>query len=113
MICIDDAHATTHIVEIAKQTCPNARLIVRAFDREHAFELVKAQADFFVRETFEAAMSMGNEAVKVLGADESQSAEICERVRRIDKERFALEVAGDTFAGRALLLKNAPPKAPH
>ena len=113
LICIDDAHATTHIVEIAKQTCPNARLIVRAFDREHAFELVKAQADFFVRETFEAAMSIGNEAVKMLGADESQSAEICERVRRIDKERFALEVAGDTFAGRALLLKNAPPKAPH
>ena len=113
LICIDDAHATTHIVEIAKQTCPNARLIVRAFDREHAFELVKAQADFLVRETFEAAMSMGNEAVKMLGADESQSAEICERVRRIDKERFALEVAGDTFAGRALLLKNAPPKAPH
>ena len=49
----------------------------------------------------------------MLGADESQSAEICERVRRTDNERFALEVAGDTFAGRALLLKNAPPKAPH
>ena len=113
LICIDDAHATTRIVEIAKHVCPNTRLIVRAFDREHAFELVKAQADFLVRETFEAAMSMGNEAVKVLGADENQSAEICERVRRIDKERFALEVAGDTFAGRALLLKNAPPKAPH
>ena len=113
LICIDDAHATTRIVEIAKHVCPNTRLIVRAFDREHAFELVKAQADFFVRETFEAAMSMGNEAVKMLGADESQSAEICERVRRTDKERFALEVAGDTFAGRALLLKNAPPKAPH
>lgn len=113
LICIDDAHATTRIVEIAKHVCPNTRLIVRAFDREHAFELVKAQADFLVRETFEAAMSIGNEAVKMLGADESQSAEICERVRRIDKERFALEVAGDTFAGRALLLKNAPPKAPH
>ena len=113
LICIDDAHATTRIVEIAKHVCPNTRLIVRAFDREHAFELVKAQADFLVRETFEAAMSMGNEAVKMLGADESQSAEICERVRRIDKERFALEVAGDTFAGRALLLKNAPPKSPH
>ena len=113
LICIDDAHATTRIVEIAKHVCPNTRLIVRAFDREHAFELVKAQADFFVRETFEAAMSIGNEAVKMLGADESQSAEICERVRRTDKERFALEVAGDTFAGRALLLKNAPPKSPH
>ena len=113
LICIDDAHATTRIVEIAKHVCPNTRLIVRAFDREHAFELVKAQADFLVRETFEAAMSMGNEAVKMLGADESQSAEICERVRRTDKERFALEVAGDAFAGRALLLKNAPPKAPH
>ncbi len=113
LICIDDAHATTRIVEIAKHVCPNTRLIVRAFDREHAFELVKAQADFFVRETFEAAMSIGNEAVKMLGADESQSAEICERVRCIAKACFALEVAGDTFAGRALLLKNAPPKAPH
>ena len=113
LVCINDAPAATHIVENAKHSCPNAKLIVRAFDREHAFELAKAQADVFIRETFEAAMSMGNEAVKMLGADEGQRAEICERVRRIDKERFALEVAGDKFAGRALLLRNTPPPASH
>jgi len=32
------------------------KLVVRAFDREHELELVKHDADYIVRETFEAAL---------------------------------------------------------
>ncbi|MDO5058563.1 MAG: monovalent cation:proton antiporter-2 (CPA2) family protein [Neisseria sp.] len=108
LVCVDDPAAATRIVENAKHSCPSVKTIVRARDREHALELVKAEADFLVRETFDAAVSMGSEALKALGADETEREDICTEVRRADAERFAFEVAGDDFSGRALLLKNTP-----
>ncbi|MDO5639146.1 MAG: monovalent cation:proton antiporter-2 (CPA2) family protein [Neisseria sp.] len=107
LVCINDAAAATLIVENIKQHCPTVKVIVRANDRRHALALVQAEADYLVRETFDAAISMGNEALKVLGADKAEAATITAQVRRADSERFALEVAGDEFAGRALLLGNA------
>jgi len=106
LVCLDDQAAATHIAEIAKGVCPQARVLVRAFDREHAVALAKAGADCFVRETFESAMVLGREAVLATGASEEEADEVMERVRRRDAERFDLEVAGGLFAGRALILGN-------
>jgi len=39
-----------------RRYCPQVKLVVRAFAREHALELVKHDADYIVRETFEAAL---------------------------------------------------------
>jgi glutathione-regulated potassium-efflux system protein KefB len=106
LVCIDDKAAATRIAEIAKEVCPQARVLVRAFDREHAVALAKAGADCFVRETFESAMVLGRQAVLATGASEEEADEVMERVRRRDAERFDLEVAGGLFAGRALVLGN-------
>ena len=106
LVCINDIEATTRIVESIKHHCPTAKVIVRANDREHALHLVKADADFVIRETFETAILMGNETVKQLGADDLQVEDICDKVRKADHERFALELSGDAFSGRDLLLKN-------
>ncbi|VEG13121.1 monovalent cation:proton antiporter-2 (CPA2) family protein [Moraxella cuniculi] len=106
LVCINDSEATTRIVENVKHHCPTVKVIVRANDREHALHLVQADADFVIRETFEAAMLMGNETIKQLGADELQAEDICDQVRKADHERFALELSGNEFAGRDLLLKN-------
>ncbi|QEY25833.1 monovalent cation:proton antiporter-2 (CPA2) family protein [Neisseria zalophi] len=106
LICIDKIETTTRIVENVRRLCPNVKTIVRAYDREHALALLKAEADYFIRETFDAAINMGEAAVKILGADDSEVEEISARVRHLDSERFALEAAGDDFAGQALLLGN-------
>lgn len=104
LVCVDDAAATTRIVENLEHGSPTAKTIVRAIDRRHALALAKA--DYFVRETFEAAVSMGEAAVKMLGADDAEAAEISTQVRQVDRERFALENTGGDFAGAALLLSN-------
>ncbi|MCS4532842.1 monovalent cation:proton antiporter-2 (CPA2) family protein [Neisseria montereyensis] len=106
MICINKIEITTRIVETVRHLFPNVKTIVRAYDREHALALLKAEADYFIRETFDAAINMGETAVKMLGAEDSEAEEISARVRRLDSERFALEAAGDDFAGQALLLGN-------
>ncbi len=110
LVCINDRGAATHIAELAKQACPQARILVRAFDREHAIELAQAGADFFVRETFESAMLLGREAVLATGATVEEADDIMGEVRRRDTDRFDLELAGGLFAGRALVLRNVAQK---
>jgi glutathione-regulated potassium-efflux system protein KefB len=112
VICVDDPHAATRIVENARRECPGVKLIARAIDRQHALELVKANVDFQMRETFDCGLRLGREAVRVLGATEQEADEISDGVRQRDAERFALEVAGKPFAGRALLLGNIDHVAP-
>jgi voltage-gated potassium channel Kch len=79
---------------------------VRAFDREHALELVKQQADYVMRETFEASLLMARQAVLALGVDHQEADDLIATVRHRDAERFALETSGGLFAGRALVLGN-------
>ncbi len=114
LVCVDDKHAANRIVENARRECPHSRLVVRAFDRQHALELVKLGADSVVRETFEAALQMGRAGAVALGATEDEADELTTQVRTRDAERFALETAGGEFAGRALVLGNidyiAPPR---
>lgn len=106
IVCVDDKKAATRIVESARRSCPQVKLIVRAFDREHALELVKHDADYIVRETFESALLLGRQAVLTLGASELEADAVTNEVRKRDAERFALETTGGLFAGRALVLGN-------
>lgn len=106
IVCVDDKDATTRIVENARRECPQSRLIVRAYDRQHALALVQHDADTVVRETFESAVLMGRHAALALGATEAEADVLTAAVRDRDAERFALETSGGDFAGRALLLGN-------
>lgn len=106
VICVDDKQAATRIVESTRHYCPQVKVLVRAFDREHALELVKHDADYIVRETFEAALLLGRQAVLTLGASEHEADAVIDEVRKRDAERFSLETAGGLFAGRALVLGN-------
>ena len=106
LVCINDKDATTRIVENIHREFPNSVVVTRAFDRQHALELIKLDAHHVVRETFESALQMGQHAVAALGATDDEAAAITERVRKRDTERFELEDVSGVFAGRALLLGN-------
>jgi voltage-gated potassium channel Kch len=114
IVCVDDRAAATLIAQTAKQHFPQAELIVRAYDREHALALVKTDADVVVRETFESALVLGRATARALGASDSEADEDIAELRRRDAERFALETSGGWFAGRDLVLRNMgePPAAP-
>ncbi|MCW5567611.1 MAG: cation:proton antiporter, partial [Dokdonella sp.] len=112
-VCIDDRAATDRIVELATHEFPQAKLLVRAYDREHSLKLVNAGVDVQIRETFESAVAFGEAALRELGVPEDEAARISEQVRRLDAERFELEVASnDTSAGAPLILGNLPAPEP-
>ena len=109
-VCIDQRAATSKIVELAKAEFPRAQVLARAFDREHAVELLERGADYQVRETFESALLFGRTALEKLGFSEEEAAETYAEVRRRDAERFDLDLAAGVGAGSKLLIGNVAPR---
>lgn len=67
IIAIDDADKALEIVRMARQYFPNLTIFARARNRRHAYELHKAGADYFRRETFDTSLIMAQEAMVALG----------------------------------------------
>ncbi|XAH26103.1 monovalent cation:proton antiporter-2 (CPA2) family protein [Xylophilus sp. GW821-FHT01B05] len=106
LICVNDPAATTRIVEMVKKEFPLTPVLARAFDRQHAIDLIHHGVDFQIRETFESAMRFSTEALRRVGVPEDDIAEICEDIRRRDTERLQLQVAGGIAQGRDLMHGN-------
>jgi glutathione-regulated potassium-efflux system ancillary protein KefC len=81
IIALDDADATTHLARIAREHFPKLRIIARARDMRHLFELRDAGVDTVERETWLGALRLGELAVGEVSGD-------AERARRM-AETFA------------------------
>lgn len=100
MICIDDPKAAMQIVELAQHEFPQAKLLVRSYDRGHAVELIRAGVDYQVRETVESAYLMGAEGLRALGHADVDIEAAVDDIRRRDNGRLSEQVQGDIMAGR-------------
>jgi voltage-gated potassium channel Kch len=67
VIAIDDREKAVRMVESARQAFPQLKILARAYDRRHAYELMRAGAECITRETFGSALSMGEDALGLLG----------------------------------------------
>jgi voltage-gated potassium channel Kch len=107
VIAIDNPGAAVRIAEMLRHECPLIPVFARSFDRRHSIELIKAGVDAPVRETYESALTMGATLLRHLGAEDERVTETLTEVRLRDADRFALQLAGDIYAGRDLMLGNA------
>ncbi len=76
------------MVEAAKQAFPNLTIIARAYDRRHAYELLREGADVVERETFESALNFGRRALVKLGVPERRALKAAVVFRDHDKALF-------------------------
>ncbi len=106
LVCTDKPETTDRIVALVKSEFPHAKVFARAFDRGHSLRLVKAGADYQIRETFESALSFGAAVLRDMGYSDMDVAETIEEVRDRDAERFELQLAGGLQAGRSLMRGN-------
>lgn len=67
VVAIDDQEKAVELVETAKKAFPNLIVLARAFDRRHAYDLLRNGADAIERETFEGALALGVTALRKLG----------------------------------------------
>jgi glutathione-regulated potassium-efflux system protein KefB len=107
VIAVDNQGAATRIAHLLHEECPMIPVFARSFDRRHSIELIKAGVENPVRETYESALTMSRTLLRHLGAEDDLVDETVAEVRLRDAERFALQLAGDIYSGRDLLVGNA------
>lgn len=67
VIAVDEPEKSLTIVHLVRKHFPHLKILARAFDRRHAYELIQQGVEVVERETFGSALEMGVEALKVLG----------------------------------------------
>ncbi len=88
VVAIDDPEKAREIVEAAKEAFPHLRILARAFDRRHAYDLLNAGADVVERETFEGGLAMAHETLKALGWRAWRAERATRLFRRHDERQF-------------------------
>jgi glutathione-regulated potassium-efflux system protein KefB len=111
VIATDLRATTTRIAHLLRDEFPDTQILARSYDRAHAIELVKLGVDHQTRETFESALVLAREALALMEVPIEAADETIAEVRRRDRERFALQVSGDIYAGSSLLIGNAKDQA--
>jgi monovalent cation:proton antiporter-2 (CPA2) family protein len=67
VVAIDERDEASRLVESARAAFPNIKILARAWDRRHAYDLLRNGADAVERETFESALRLGVRALSALG----------------------------------------------
>lgn len=67
VIAIDDKEASVELTKYLKLTYSHVKILARAFDRGHSYELREAGADIVISETYHSAMEAGGNVLEHLG----------------------------------------------
>ncbi len=96
-----------------KEAFPNAKLLVRLFDRRNVLALKGIELAGAVREVFESAVCMGRMALEQMGVVEEELDRIEEDYRERDRRRLhAQHSDGDIRSSTALGLMYRPGRTP-
>ena len=86
VLAVDDVKESLHIVDLAREQNPNIRIVARAIDRFHAYELHKRNVDNVIRETFASSLEAATETLEHLGYTEGQALAVTSMFRKHDEE---------------------------
>src|SRR4029077_2709975 len=64
-----DAQATSNLARLAKSRFPNLRIVARARDMRHVFELRDIGIELIERETFRSALNLAERALSTISGD--------------------------------------------
>jgi len=99
VVAIDDSEQILEIVDLARKHFPNLKILARAIDRRHAYELIRRGVDVIQRETFESALNMGVEALKLLGVRSYKAYRAAQTFRQHDEDALQdMAFVGDDAA---------------
>ncbi len=85
VVAVDDPLRTKRIVEVARRYFPRLRILARAQGRVDAQELVELGVEHVYRETLDAALRVGRDALHALGVPAYQAQRTAQAFRRHDE----------------------------
>lgn len=84
VIAIDDVPKATEIAHEIKSHFPKARIIARARNRTHMFDLMAERVSYVERETVRGALAMGRAALTNLGFDDEHARQLSDDFLKFD-----------------------------
>ena len=108
MVAIDDRERALQIVRFAREANPNIKIVARAYDRRHVFDLFKAGADEIIRETFDSAVRGGKRALEYLGMEHEMAEKVGNLYYRMDRNGMGkmavlYDPNAEMFSNKAML----------
>ncbi|MDN3545294.1 cation:proton antiporter [Kinneretia asaccharophila] len=88
VVAVDERETALKIVSLAKKHFPHLRLVARALDVPHAYELMRMGADVIERELFESSLLAGRRVLEFLGFDAHEARELADRFRATNKAQL-------------------------
>jgi monovalent cation:proton antiporter-2 (CPA2) family protein len=67
VVAVDDKQKSIQIIDLVQRNYPNLRILARALDMEHTYELMKRNVEDFDRDTFESSLQLGAKVLSRLG----------------------------------------------
>ena len=89
VLAIDDAAATLRMARYIGERHPKVKIIARAIDRRHVYELYAAGVPDSVREIFDSAVRAGKYALAALGHDAAEIEAVAEEFVAQDRHMLA------------------------
>lgn len=89
VICIDDRSRATELVRYMTEHHPSVKVIARARDRDHVYELYGAGCRDIIRETFDSGVRTGRSALEALGMHPYEAELRCRDFERRDRHAIA------------------------
>ncbi len=100
VFCIDDKGLTADSLAPVRETFPNTKIFVRAFDRAQAIKLMDEASLHIVREVFESSVKLATDALIALGDDAGDISDVIAEFRQNDAQRMVLQhKSGNMRAG--------------
>jgi len=73
VVAVDEPDKTLEIIHTAQKYYPHLKILARAIDRRHAYELLRNEIAGFRRETFDSALHLGVQALTELGLNKTKA----------------------------------------
>jgi glutathione-regulated potassium-efflux system ancillary protein KefC/glutathione-regulated potassium-efflux system protein KefB len=93
VLAIDDVEASVRAVQTVRRHFPKLRILARARNRQHAFQLMDAGVEHVWRETFGSSLEMAEQALVELGTDAATAATQVRVFREHDESTLQAQAA--------------------
>jgi glutathione-regulated potassium-efflux system ancillary protein KefC len=86
ILAIDDWQGMVRVARQVRHAYPQVKILARAWDMIHAYDLLDTHVDYIERETFEGAVQLGQHALLELGYSPSRAERLAEKFRQHDNQ---------------------------
>ena len=107
IVCESERDRSLAIVTMIKHHFPHLTICAQARDRGHVYELINEGVEFFERETFESALTLGEQALVGLGWKPYSARVMVEKFNKSDRNNLSEQARVLKEGGMDALIKHA------